>query len=150
MNKKLIGLFSLIAAVAIASPWIGDTAPQIGDNQQQSLNRIALSNSNLAASAPASGTTAATNTGAAHLASTHTTLNSSTATLIVVARPTRRTVVIRNSDTSLSMYVGELGVTSSTGMLVKASESIPYTFVGALYAISASGAPVSYAADEYD
>ena len=64
-----------------------------------------------------------------------TALNSSTATAIAAIRPNRYGALVQNTDSSITVYVGNTGVTSSTG----GSLYLP-TFA-ALYAISASGTP---------
>lgn len=69
----------------------------------------------------------------------------STAAELVVAATggRRRAVEIKNTDTSISVYLGQTsGVTSSTGHLVKAGESFVFEdYGGDIYAIAASGTP---------
>lgn len=55
----------------------------------------------------------------------------------------QRAVIIRNHDAAISIYVGVAGVTSSTGILLKAGESITINTRGAVFAVSASGTPTA-------
>ncbi len=87
--------------------------------------------------------------GAAHLTTGQVTA-SGTAGTLVAARATRRSVLVRNTDAALSVYVGPATVTSANGMLLKAGESCPFTFVGLIQVIAPSGSPVVAFADEYD
>lgn len=87
--------------------------------------------------------------GAANLASSQVALSTSAAT-VAIARSTRRSVLIRNLDTSISVYIGPATVTSGNGMLLKAGESLAFTFVGLLQGIAASGTPSVAVSDEYD
>ncbi len=92
---------------------------------------------------------ATTSTGAANLA-TGQVATSTTAATAVIARPTRTSVLIRNLDTTISVYVGPATVTSANGMLLKAGESCPFTFTGLIQVIAASGTPSIAYADEYN
>ncbi len=87
--------------------------------------------------------------GAANLATGQVTTSTGAATL-VIARPTRRSVLVRNLDASINVYVGPATVSSANGMLLKPGESCPFTFTGLIQVIAASGAPVVGFADEYD
>lgn len=53
----------------------------------------------------------------------------------------QRSVLIRNHDTAISVYIGNPGVTSSTGILLKAGETITINTRGAVSAVAASGTP---------
>lgn len=84
-------------------------------------------------------------TGAPNLAHNQVALNSSTATSIVAANATRRSVVITNNDAAIVIYIGKSGVTSSTGHKLAAGQSFTMPFVGQIFGISASATPsVSY------
>lgn len=61
----------------------------------------------------------------------------------VVASDTRNSVVILNQDAAINMYIGVAGVTSSTGILLKAGSSITITNNAAVFAVAASGTPVA-------
>jgi len=87
--------------------------------------------------------------GAANIASSQVTTSTSAATL-AIARATRRSILIRNMDAAISVYVGPATVTTGNGMLLKAGESCPFTCVGLIQVIAASGTPVVAIADEYD
>lgn len=90
-----------------------------------------------------------TTPGGTNLATGQITTSTAAGTL-VVARATRQSVLVRNTDATISVYVGPATVTSSNGMLLKAGESCPFTFVGLLQVIAASGTPVVAFADEYN
>lgn len=67
---------------------------------------------------------------------------STTAELVVPAVQVYQTILIRNLDATISIYVGfTSGVSSTTGMLLKASESIEIRTKSTVYAIAASGTP---------
>lgn len=79
--------------------------------------------------------------GRANLKTSQTAL-SVTASAIAVAFPGRRMAEVKNTDASISVYVGASGVTSSTGHLLKAGESFVFEdFDGAIYAVAASSTP---------
>lgn len=73
-----------------------------------------------------------------------------TATLVVPVNASRRSVTIKNQSPSVTIYVGKTGVTTTTGIELKAGESISIDFVGAIYAISESGLPVIGFIESYD
>lgn len=74
---------------------------------------------------------------------------STSAALVSGGSSSRGTVLVRNLDASISIYVGSAGVTSSTGMLIKAGESITIRTSGALYAVAASGTPAVAVLEEF-
>lgn len=82
------------------------------------------------------------------------TLNSSTATLVVPAREGRSRALLRNLSASITVYIGDSSVTSSTGWpLLSAAgggESFAAFDESAIYAIAASGAPVVTYWEEYE
>lgn len=94
-------------------------------------------------------TTASEPVGASNL-STGQLTTSTTAGTLVVARATRTSVLFRNLDTSISVYIGPATVTSGNGIPLKAGESVPFTFVGLIQVIAASGTPIVAYADEYN
>ncbi len=75
---------------------------------------------------------------------------SGTAGTLAIARPTRKSCLFRNLDSSLSVYIGPATVTSANGMILKAGESIPVTAVILWQVIAPSGSPVVAVMDEYD
>jgi pyridoxine/pyridoxamine 5'-phosphate oxidase len=87
--------------------------------------------------------------GAANLVSTRTAASTAAATL-VAARPTRRRVVIKNLDATITVYVGPATVTAANGMELKAGESLVLTWVGLIQVIAASGTPAVHTCDEWD
>lgn len=75
---------------------------------------------------------------------------STTAEAIFAARPTRHRAVVKNTDVSITVYVGEADtVTSSTGMPLLAGESIQLFTTAAIYAIAASGTPTVALVEEW-
>lgn len=88
--------------------------------------------------------------GAANLATSQTATNAVTATLIVAARPTRRSALVTNTSTSISVYIGNSGVTSTTGQLLIAGAACTFPVNCALYAISASSTPTVCVSEAYD
>ena len=79
-----------------------------------------------------------------------TALNSSTAVSIAAIRPNRYEVLVQNADTAITFYVGPTdAVTSSTGIPLRAGESVMLRTFAALYAISASGTPSATVTEFY-
>ena len=70
---------------------------------------------------------------------------STTAGTLVPANPTRRSVLIRNMDAAITIYIGKATVTSANGFPLKAGESFPFDTSQLIQVIAASGTPsVSY------
>lgn len=67
---------------------------------------------------------------------------STSAASVVAANSSRHAVTVKNIDASISIYVGVAGVTSSTGYLLKAGESVRIQTGAAVFAVAASGTPV--------
>lgn len=88
-------------------------------------------------------------TGAANLVIGRGNASTSAATL-AIARPTRRSILIRNLDGNITIYVGPATVTSANGFPLLAGESSPFTWTGLIQIIAASGTPAYALADEYD
>lgn len=62
--------------------------------------------------------------------------------LISAANESRSRILVKNTDASIVVYVGEAtGVTSSTGFPLAAGESVALYTTAAVYAIAASGTP---------
>ncbi len=87
--------------------------------------------------------------GAAHEANSQV-ATSTTAGTLIIARPTRRSCLIRNLDSSITVYFGAATVTAGTGMPLKAGESTVVTAVTLWQVIAASGTPTVAVVDEYD
>lgn len=68
----------------------------------------------------------------------------------VVARPTRRSVLLRNHGASDSVYWGVPTVSSLNGVLLKGGESVSVTFTGLIQVIAESNTPKVSFADEFD
>jgi len=89
-------------------------------------------------------------TGSALMATGQAALNSSTATLVIAARPTRRSALVTNTSASINVWVGNSGVTNSTGQLIAPGNSLTIPSTVAVYAISASATPTVTTTEVYD
>lgn len=87
--------------------------------------------------------------GAPNIASNQVTAGTNAGTL-VAARATRRSVTIKNTDTSIVVYIGAATVTAANGMPLKAGESISVDWTGLIQVIAASGSPVVAYLETYD
>ncbi len=74
----------------------------------------------------------------------------STTGVLVAARTGRRSVIVKNTDTATTIYIGPSGVSSSTGMPLKAGESTSVNTSAVLHAVSASGTVTVAYVEEYD
>ncbi len=81
--------------------------------------------------------------GAANFSNAQVVVSNSAATIVVPANATQRSAVLRNTDATITMYVGGSSVTSATGMPLKAGESIAIDTTAAIYCRAASGSPVA-------
>ena len=130
MNRKL--LISVVLLVVIATTYaanltLSNTYPEDTDSPNRLQQKIAASVAKSAASPD--------------IATGQVALNSSTSTQIVAALTTRHSVLIRNLDASVNVYVGKSGVTTATGMLLKPGDSIVVNSGVLIHAISASATP---------
>jgi len=71
-------------------------------------------------------------------------------TLIAAARPTRRSIIIKNADASNKVYVGKENLAGGTAMELAAGESIALDYVGAIYGRCASGGRTIFYLETYD
>lgn len=78
--------------------------------------------------------------GAANMANGQIATSTAAATL-VAARATRRSVVIKNMDATITVYVGVATVTAANGLPLLAGESVSIDWVGLIQVIAASGTP---------
>lgn len=71
---------------------------------------------------------------------------STSAVSVRAANAARVQLEIRNNDTSIDVYIGNTGVTSANGFLLRAGQSIIFRrMTAAVFAVAASGTPsVSY------
>ena len=88
-------------------------------------------------------------TGAANMANGQVAATTTAATL-VSARATRRSVTVRNMDSSISAYIGIATVSAGNGMLLKAGESISIDYTGLIQVVSASNSPNVAYLETYD
>jgi hypothetical protein len=88
--------------------------------------------------------------GAANYATSHVALNASTPTSLVSVRAARRAVLVTNTDSSITVYVGGAAVSSTTGHTLVAGASLTLPVTGAVYGISASGTPSVAVTEVYD
>lgn len=75
---------------------------------------------------------------------------STAAGVAAAARAGRRSVTVKNTDTSITVYLGGSGVTTGTGLPLLAGESITLETAAAVYAIAASGTPALRVVEIYD
>ncbi len=73
-----------------------------------------------------------------------------TAGTLVVARPTRISCVVKNTDAAIIVYVGKATVTAANGYTLKPGESHTFTYTGLIQVIAASGTPAIAIWDEYN
>lgn len=88
--------------------------------------------------------------GAANFVTSQVTVSSASATQLLAARSTRRAALVTNNDSSINIYVGTATVTATTGHLIGPGLSASIPYVGAIYAIAASGSPNASASEVYD
>ncbi len=74
---------------------------------------------------------------------------STTAGTLAIARATRVSCLVKNSDAAITIYVGKATVTAANGMPLKPGESFVFTFTGLIQVIAASGTPTVAIFDEY-
>lgn len=98
---------------------------------------------------PVNATVNASLGGAAHVATSQV-ATSGTAGTLAIARSTRVSLLVRNLDTSISVYIGPATVTSGSGMLLKPGESVVVTAITLWQVIAASGTPAVAIVDEYN
>lgn len=71
--------------------------------------------------------------------------------MIASQRPTRRTITIKNAASSaISVFIGDSNVTPLTGLELKQGESIALDWLGAVWAVPASGTPTVAFIEVYD
>lgn len=87
--------------------------------------------------------------GAAHAANGQIT-TSTAASTAVAARGSRRTVIIKNIDTTITVYIGIATVTAANGMELKAGESIALDTTALIQVIAVSGSPKIAYIETYD
>lgn len=75
---------------------------------------------------------------------------STTAGTLIAARATRRSVTIRNTDATITVYIGAATVTAGNGMPLKAGESINIDSVALIQVLAASGTPAVAYIETYD
>jgi hypothetical protein len=75
---------------------------------------------------------------------------SGSAGTLVAANATRRRAILKNTDTTITVYVGPATVTTANGMPIKAGESIEWRGTALIQVIAASGSPVVAYMDESD
>lgn len=114
-----------------------------------SLGQKTMANSLAVTIASDQGAVPINNAGAANISVNQVAL-STTAATAVIARATRRGVMLKNLDTAIKIYFGPATVTAANGMELKPGESAVINWVGLVQAIAASGTPTLAFVDEYD
>lgn len=143
-------LFSALAVAALSQGFPDVITPKQGDTDKDSLHKInKILNDARTGSAPLviAGEGQASRSGS--IATSQVTL-STAAQVVIAASTARRSVIVRNTDASISIYVGAAGVTTTTGMIVKAGEAVTINTTAAIYAIAVSGTPVANTLSEND
>ena len=80
--------------------------------------------------------------GAANFSTTPVVLNSSTATLVAAANPSRRRAIIQNISGSIISWFGpDDTVVANDGLRIAVNSEEPLETTAAIYGISASGTP---------
>lgn len=74
---------------------------------------------------------------------------STTSGTAVAARTTRQRVILKNIDSSITIYIGTGTVTSTNSMVLLAGESVAIETSAAINALSASGTPSLAYIEEY-
>lgn len=87
--------------------------------------------------------------GAANLGTSQVSVNGSV-TLLLTARPTRRSALITNTNATNILYIGGSAVTSGTGHPILPQQSCMVPFTGAIYGITASATITVGASEAYD
>jgi hypothetical protein len=137
-------LLLLVSQAAAADRVFSTLKPQDGDSLEIDLVKEAA-----AVAALQSAGVSVSQAGSAHQA-TGQVATSGTAGTLVIARATRRNVLVRNLDATNSIYVGPATVTTANGMLLKPGESFTMSFVGLIQVIASAGTPTVAYVDEYD
>lgn len=113
---------------------VSGTVSLPNEGQQTMANSISVAVASDQSAVPVSGTVTNKPTGAPNYANGQVTAGVASGVL-VAARATRRSVVIRNQDTANSVYIGAGTVTSGNGLLLKGGESIAVDTVAAINCI---------------
>lgn len=96
-----------------------------------------------------SGTIGSTTSGAANEVNSQIT-TSTTASTLIIARPTRVGCLIKNLDAAITVYIGKATVTAGNGMPLKPGDSVVVSAQILWQVIAASGTPIVAVADEYN
>lgn len=70
--------------------------------------------------------------------------------VILSARGSRTRALVRNTDGSISVYIGGSGVTSSTGFEIPAGDSVSIHTTAAVSAVADSGTPTIHILEEFN
>jgi len=74
---------------------------------------------------------------------------STTAEIVLAARPSRISAILLNTDAAIDMYVGDSAV-DSTYFPLKPGASVTVTTIAAVYAVAASGTPTLAIYEEFN
>ncbi len=116
-------------------------SPRQTDSDNVLLKKICQVLANAFSGGSSGGASASLTIGASNINASQA-ATSTSASQVLAARLTRRSVSVKNLDSSITIYIGHDGtVSSTTGMELKAGESISIDSSAAIFAISASGTP---------
>lgn len=148
MKKFLLIPLLCLLAVCAQAQYPANTIPDGGDSEANTLKKtLRVLNDAKTGAAPLAVSSGAAKS--ATIATSKVTLSTS-ASLISAASTTRHAILIRNVDATISVYVGVSGVSSTTGFLLKAGESVSIYSTAAIYGIAASAAPAVNTLSEND
>ncbi len=144
-RMKLISRLSVIGLLLAAINLFLITAPQA---RGQNVN-VTNSNTHPVPVNVISGGTGGGSVGAANEANSQV-IASITAGTLVIARATRVSCLFKNTDASITVYVGAATVTTGNGFPLLPGQSIVVTGQNLFQVIAASGSPVIAIIDEYN
>lgn len=122
------------------------TPPSLTNGQVAALQLDSAGNLKVTGAGAGSGTVSLA---PANQAAGQVTAGAAAATL-VIARATRSSVLIRNTDAANSVYIGPATVTALNGMVLRAGESVAIDTQGLIQVIAPAGAPVVAFYDTYN
>lgn len=146
MSRALFNIIAVVAFLGCAVMFAADNDQAAPKFQTGNFNQVQIRTTDTAGvHVPHvildSGAVTSSSSRSTTIATAQATL-STTASQISALNSARRGIIVRNVDAAISIYVGATGVTSSTGFLVKAGETVSVTTTAAIFAVAASGTPV--------
>lgn len=149
MKTKILILLLASASAVFGQSNVNVVNPAVAPNPNKAGPVNVILRDTAGAYVPAGGDTTIALGGAAHLANSQVATSTTAATLFI-ARATRVGCLVRNLDTTISVYIGKTTVTAGNGMVLKAGESVVLSTQELVQVIAASGTPTVAIADEYN